>query len=161
MSTQAVRAVLWMLVGMIVAGAAVWILMPSMMLVVHKSPLDYPSTVAALNGVIEDRQEWKAPITFDFQRNIDEAGYGAVDKVGTVALCNPLYASRILSADDNKKVTAFMPLGIGVYEDSNGDVYISELNVGLLGMMFGGTIAEVMADAGDDVSDMIAAATAE
>ena len=56
-------------------------------------------------------------------------------------MCNPLYASRILSDDDDKRVTAFMPLGIGVYEDGDGKVYVSELNVALLGMMFGGTIA--------------------
>ena len=74
-------------------------------------------------------------------------------------MCNPLYASRILSDDDNRKVTAFMPLGIGVYQEEDGNVYISELNVALLGMMFGGTIAEVMADAGNDISEVIALAT--
>jgi len=36
-----------------------------------------------------------------------------------------------------------MPLSIGVYEDGKGQVYISQLDVGLMGMMFGGTIAEV------------------
>jgi hypothetical protein len=52
-----------------------------------------------------------------------------------------------------------MPLGIGVYQEEDGNVYISELNVALLGMMFGGTIAEVMADAGNDISEVIALAT--
>ena len=37
-----------------------------------------------------------------------------------------------------------MPLGIGVYEGKSGQVYISELNVGLLGMMFGDTNADVL-----------------
>ena len=159
MIRQAVQALLWMLIGMVFMGAAVWFLMPSMMLVVHESPLDYRETVAALNKVIESRPDWKAPKTYDFQRNIDDAGHGPIERVGSVALCNPLYASRILTADDNKKVTAFMPLGIGVYQDAAGDVYISELNVALLGMMFGGTIAEVMMDAGDDISEIISLAT--
>jgi hypothetical protein len=52
-----------------------------------------------------------------------------------------------------------MPLGIGVYENKEGEVYISELDVGLMGMMFGGTIADVMADAGKDVKDIIDSAT--
>jgi len=52
-----------------------------------------------------------------------------------------------------------MPLGIGIYEDKDGQVYISELNVGLLGMMFGGTIADVMADAGKDVKNIITSVT--
>ena len=161
MASGSGKPVLWVLVGMVVMGVAVWLLMPSMMLVVHESPYDYEGTVAALQASIDDRQNWKVAYTYDFQRNIDEAGHGPIGKVGNVALCNPLLASRILADDDNKKVTAFMPLGIGVYEDSDGTVYVSELNVRLLGMMFGGTIAEVMAEAGGDVSGVIAEATAE
>ncbi len=45
----------------------------------------------------------------------------------------------------------FMPLGIGVYEDKQGNVYLSRLNVGLMGMMFGGTISDVMGMAGRDI----------
>ena len=161
MGKHAVRASLWMIAGMVVMGAVIWVVMPSMMLITHESPLNYEDTVAALQKVIEDRSNWKAPDTYDFQSTIHDAGHGPIEKVGTVALCNPLYASRILSADDNKKVTAFIPLGIGVYEDKDGNVYISELKVSLLGMMFGGTIAEVMADAGDDISEIIASATEE
>ena len=159
MIRRAVRAILWMLGGMAIMGAAIWILMPSLMLVVHESPLSYAETVTALNAAIDSRPDWKALETYDFQRNIDDAGHGPIEKVGSVALCNPLYASRILSDDDNRKVTAFMPLGIGVYQKEDGDAYTFELNVVLLGMMFGGTIAEVMADAGNDISEVIALAT--
>ena len=161
MVKRAGRAILWMLSGMIIMGAAVWFLMPSMMLAVHESPLGYQETIDALKTSIESKAGWKAVDTYDFQRNIHDAGHGPIDNVGAVALCQPLYASRILAAKDNRKVTAFMPLGIGVYQDGDGNVYVSELNVGLLGMMFGGTIAEVMADAGKDISDIIAMTTAE
>jgi hypothetical protein len=37
-------------------------------------------------------------------------------------------------------------------------VYVSELKAGFMGMVFGGKIAEVMADAGNDISAVIAAA---
>jgi uncharacterized protein (DUF302 family) len=141
--------------GMILMGMLVWFTMPSLMLIEHKSPLNYDETIAALESGISKKKHWKVPQTSDFQKSIQEGGHGPIDHVGAVALCNPLYASRILADDKNRKVTAFMPLGIGVYEDSSGQVYISELNVGLMGMMFGGTIAEVMADAGKDVNDII------
>jgi uncharacterized protein (DUF302 family) len=131
--------------------------MPSLMLIEHKSPVNYDETVTALNAVIAKKQNWKVPQVFDYQKNIQDAGHGPIERNGTVALCNPLYASRILEAEQDRKVTALMPLGIGVYEDKEGQVYISELNVGLLGLMFGGTIAEVMADAGTDVNDIITA----
>ena len=94
----------------------------------------------------------------DIQKTINEAGHGPIDKVGSIALCNPRYASRILADPKNRKVTAFMPLAIGVYEDGKGQVYVSQLDVGLMGMMFGGTIAEVMGVAGKDLSAVIATA---
>jgi hypothetical protein len=55
-------------------------------------------------------------------------------------------------------VTAIMPLTIGVFEDKNNHVYISELNARLMGMMFGGAIAKVMGIAGKDVIGMIVSA---
>jgi uncharacterized membrane protein YuzA (DUF378 family) len=52
-----------------------------------------------------------------------------------------------------------MPLAIGVYEDKQGQVYISRLNVGLLGLMFGGTIAKVMGMAGKDLTQVVEGVT--
>ena len=42
-----------------------------------------------------------------------------------------------------------------------GDVYISEMNVGLVGKMFGGTISEVMGDASADIARIISAVSAD
>jgi uncharacterized protein (DUF302 family) len=161
MFRRAARAILWMLGGMMIMGATIWFLMPSMMLVVHESPLDYQETIDALKASIENKAGWKAVETYDFRRNIHDAGHGPIEEVGAIALCHPLYASQILAADDNRKVTAFMPLGIGIYEDREGTVYISELNVALLGMMFGGTIADVMSDAGEDINEIILLTTTQ
>jgi hypothetical protein len=52
-----------------------------------------------------------------------------------------------------------MPLAIGLYEDKKGQVFVSQLNVGLLGMMFGGTIAKVMNMAGKDIKEVVGAIT--
>jgi uncharacterized protein (DUF302 family) len=161
MAGQAVRALAWVLVGMLLMGAAVWFAMPSLLLFQHKSPRDYEATVVALQQAIADKPDWKVPSVSDFQKTISETGFGPIDRVGSVALCNPRYASRILADEKNRKVTAFMPLAIGVYQDAQGQVYVSELKVGLMGMMFGGTIAEVMADAGNDIGAVIAAALAK
>jgi len=58
-------------------------------------------------------------------------------------------------------VSTMMPLGIGVYETKDGSVYMSEMNIGLMGMMFGGTIADVMGDASTDITKMMGAVTAK
>ena len=131
------------------------------MLIQHKSSLNYDETVATLSEAINNKPNWKVLSVSDFQENVQQAGHGNIERTGSVPLCNPLYAARILSDESNRKVTAFMPLNIGVYEDAKGEVYVSELNVGMMGMMFGGTIAEVMADAGKDIKDVISSVNNE
>jgi uncharacterized protein (DUF302 family) len=98
---------------------------------------------------------------FDIRQNIVDAGYPNMTRVKIVTLCNPHYAKRILTNDKDKVVSTMMPLGIGVYETRDGSVYMSEMNVGLVGMMFGGTIANVMGDASTDIAKMMDAVTAK
>lgn len=138
--------------GMLAMGLLVWQFMPRMMFNVHQSPLGFDETVTALRGDIGKMNEWKVLDFIDFKKSIDKAGHGPMTRIGALSLCNPKYAARILAEDGNKQVTAMMPLSVGIYEDANGKVYVSELNVGLLGMMFGGTIMDVMGDAGADLN---------
>ena len=161
MKNSKVQVVVWMLMGMVLMGIIVWFTMPSLMLIEHKSSQNYVDTVSSLNEAIGKKENWKVPKVFDYQENIVDAGHGPIERVGTVTLCNPLYASRILEDDANRKVTPLMPLGIGVYEDKEGNVIVSELNVELLGMMFGGTIAEIMGMAGQDIKEIISVVVEE
>jgi uncharacterized protein (DUF302 family) len=41
-------------------------------------------------------------------------------------------------------MSVFMPCTISVYEKSDGKASIGTVNAGLLGRMFGGTVAEIM-----------------
>jgi uncharacterized protein (DUF302 family) len=41
-------------------------------------------------------------------------------------------------------MTAMMPCRIGVWEGKDGATYVSKLNTGLMGKMFGGVVGEVM-----------------
>jgi uncharacterized protein (DUF302 family) len=138
-------------------GLIVWKVMPKMMLILHKSSKSFDDTVAAIGDAVNKKQDWKILGLNDYQKRIRESGYGEMNRTGSIALCNAHYSSRILADDGNKKVTAFMPIEIGIYEDKSRQVYVSELNVGLLGKMFGGTIAEVMSDAGKDIKDILRA----
>jgi uncharacterized protein (DUF302 family) len=81
--------------------------------------------------------------------------------VTILSICQPEHAYRILQDDANKKVTAVMPCRIGVYEAKDGQVHIAELNVGLVGRMFGGTIADVMAKVASEERQILAAVTDE
>ena len=161
MKQKILAPALWILLGMALMGIIVWFTMPSMMIIEHESPYDFETTISKLDKVIDEHETWKTIQVFDFQKNIHDAGKGPIDRVGTVAMCQPVYAARILGEGKNRKVTSMMPMGIGVYEGEDGKTYISELNVGLMGMMFGGTISEVMSDAGKDVNKLILESTIE
>lgn len=150
-------ALLWIIVGMVLMGLIALKVMPGMMLILHKSSKKFDETVAVIGDALTKKQDWKILVINDFQKSIREGGYGEMNRIGSIAICNPRHASRILADDGNKKVTAFMPIQIGIYEDRNKQVYVSELNVGLMGKMFGGTIAEVMSNAGKEIKDVIAA----
>ncbi len=108
---------------------------------------------------IKKKQDWRVLTVNDYQKST--AAFGAIERVGSVTICNPRYASTILANDTDRGVTAFMPLGLGVYEDKKGQVFVSQLNVGLLGMMFGGTIADVMGMAGKDLNEVVASVAAK
>ena len=146
-------AVVFVLIGMVLMGLIVWFSMPSLMLIKHKSTLSYDETVTSLSENLKKKQDWKVLTVNDYQKSTE--AFSTLERVGSINICNPRYASKILADDKDRGVTAFMPLGLGVYEDKRGQVIVSQLNVGLLGMMFGSTIAEVMGMAGKDIKEVI------
>lgn len=159
MSRSALHAAGWVLVGMLLMGIIVWLTLPSLMLVKHKSNRSYDDTVSALSESLKQKRDWRVLTVNDYQKST--AAFGAMERAGSLNICNPRYASKILANDADRGVTAFMPLALGVYEDKQGQVFISQLNVGLLGMMFGGTIADVMGMAGNDLNEVVASVAAE
>ena len=158
MATSISRAAGWILAGMFLMGLIVWFTMPSLMLITHKSGRSYDDTLAVLSDALTKKQDWKVLTVNDYQKST--ASFASLERLGSMNICNPRYASRILANDADRGVTAFMPLAIGVYEGRSGQVYIARLNVGLLGMMFGGTIADVMGTAGKDINEVVASAAA-
>ncbi len=151
-------SILFIITGMVLMGVGIWFLMPKLMLTIYKSESDFEKTMDKLKDAIDATGEWKVTKEFDFQKNIQDAGHGKIEKVGSIAICNPGYAALILKEEPNRKVTSIMPLTIGIYENKRKQVYVSELNIKLMGMMFGGTIAKVMNIAGKDVKNIIASA---
>lgn len=152
-------AIIWLLIGMALMGIITWVAMPSVMLVERPSPHGYDETVAMLTQALAAKPDWRVLAVHDYQKSTEP--FGAIERAGSMNICNPRYASRILANDVDRGVTAIMPLAIGVYQDAQGQVYVSRLNVGLLGRMFGGTIAEVMGAAGGDLQDAVATVTSD
>ena len=154
MGKSALHAIGWVLLGMVLMGVIAWVAMPSLMLITYRSSRSYGDTVAALTEALQGKPDWRVLELRDYQQST--AAFGSLEHVGSMNVCNPRYAAKILGNDADRRVTAFMPLAIGIYEDKKNHVYISQLNVGLMGMMFGGTIADVMSAAGKDLQAAIA-----
>jgi uncharacterized protein (DUF302 family) len=144
---------------MVIMGLVVWFTMPSLMLIKHKSNRSYDDTLSILSEGFQKKQDWHLLKITDYQEST--APFGAIERVCSMNVCNPRYASQILSNDANRGVTAFMPLAVGVYEDKKKQVFVSQLNVSLLGMMFGGTIADVMKMTGTDLNEVAATVIAK
>ena len=73
-----------------------------------------------------------------------KSGVQMDNQVRIVELCNAKYAKDILTT--NPEVSTLMPCAWGVYKGKDGKVYISGMNMGLMGKMFGGNIARVMGE---------------
>jgi len=69
-------------------------------------------------------------------------GFTMERAVKIVELCKAEYAKDVLLT--NPEVSTLMPCARGVYEGDDGKIYISGMNMGLMGKMSGGNIAKVM-----------------
>lgn len=92
MKTRALHAAGWVLVGMVLMGLIVWFAMPSLMLIKHKSTKNYDDTVAVLSEAIKKKQDWRVLTINDYQKST--AAFGAMERVGSMNVCNPRYASK-------------------------------------------------------------------
>jgi hypothetical protein len=75
-------------------------------------------------------------------KSVSEHGVDIGREIRIVELCNAQYAKDILSTDP--EVSTLMPCAWGVYEGDDGKVYISGMNMGLMGKLFGGNVARVI-----------------
>lgn len=140
------KSLLWcaggVVLGILACAIGMFAMMPKMMLTVHESRFDtVEETCAALEKAIE-KEGWVSPATRNMTKSMAKHGVDFPGDVRIVELCKAEYADKVLQS--NPEVLTLMPCAWGVYEGTDGKIYISGMNMGLMGKMFGGTIAEVM-----------------
>jgi uncharacterized protein (DUF302 family) len=132
------------LAGVLVSGLIMVSMVKSRMISVQESSLSFEETVAALEGNIAAAEGWSSPGTRDLNGMMAKHGVTFTPRVKLVEMCKAPYAARVLQHD--RKVATLMPCAIAVYEDDDGRVWLSKMNLGLMGKLFGGTVGEVMGD---------------
>lgn len=138
--------------GLVIGLGAVVMMMPSMMIVEHESKFaTIDETTAALVTSIK-ANDWVIPggKIRNMNKSVEKSGYELDRQVRIIELCKGDMARDIIKT--NPEISTIMPCAIGVYKKADGKVYLSGMNMGLIGKMFGGNIAKVVGEqvAGDE-----------
>lgn len=136
-----VPGLLGLVLGVVLTGVIVWQAMPGMMIVEHRSKYGLDETVSRLQTAIKDAG-WSCPGVRNMNASMAKHGVTHDKQVRIVELCHAEHAKSVLTTDPH--IATLMPCAIAVYEGDDGAVYVSGMNMGLMGKMLGGNIAEVM-----------------
>lgn len=129
------------LIGVLVTGLIVFTFMPSMMLSTSETVYGYDETIERLETRIREAG-WVVSGVSLMNDSLTRQGVDFKPRVTLVSLCRPDYAESVLTSD--RYVSVMMPCKFSVWEDDDGTVYLTKMNMGLMGKLFGGNIAEIM-----------------
>jgi uncharacterized protein (DUF302 family) len=126
------------------------------MLIEVESPLDFYDTLDKLEENAK-AAGWKVPKKWrvNFQRNLERVTGVDIGPNEVIKMCEPEAAVKMLKHDEYKILTTMMPCTIAVYEKSNGKTYISMMNMEILGLMYGGEIAEIAKELAPQMKKMV------
>jgi uncharacterized protein (DUF302 family) len=130
--------------GMVICGFIAITQMPKAMIVTHESRLGFDETVQAIEDSIKEHG-WSSPGTMNLNKAMAKHNVELGPQVRVISLCKATYAKDVLTTD--RYVSSLMPCRISVWQGDDGKVYVSKMNTGLMGKLFGGNIAKVMGEA--------------
>ena len=140
--------------GLIIMAFMVKVMMPKMMFATYKSKLNFDETISSLEESAK-KNGWTIPEIRDLQDDYIEEGLEDMTKVKILYFCNAQGGYNILKDDDYKKMSVMMPMGVSVYETSDGQVRIAAMNIGFMSMMFSGTVKKVLQEGGGNFRNSI------
>jgi len=123
-------------------------LMAQMMFRVDTSSLNFEETVSALSESAK-QNGWLIPDTRDLQRDYHAVGLEDMTRCTILYFCSPQGGYAIFtSSDTNKAMSVMMPLGVSVYETTDGQVKIAAMNLSLMSNFFAGAVKDTLKDGG-------------
>jgi len=131
------------IIGAVLALVGVVKIMPKLMMAEMQSPMGYEETIAQLQDNVTNAG-WQVSALMRLDKSLAKEGK-TVLPVASFKICHPDHAETVLKDDDARFLAVMMPCSIAVYEKADGKTYVATMNSGLMGKMFGGTAAEVMA----------------
>ena len=123
------------------------------MFIENKSKYNLEETVLKLNDAIS-KSDWKLLHTHNLQETMKKNGRDVLPAM-VLEICAPQFAYKILSTDKERVYSNMMPCRLSVYDKSDGNTYISRMNIEMFASSLGGVVAEVMSDAFNDAEKFI------
>ncbi len=138
--------ILGFLGGILVTAFLIIALMPKLMIVTKESRFNFDDTVEAIEKAIP-AHGWTSPGTMDMNKALAKNGVDFLPRVKLIKLCHAVHAKKVLTTD--RYISSIMPCTVAVWEDDDGGVKISKMNMALMAKLFGGNVGKVM---GGDVA---------
>lgn len=142
------------ILGIIFIMVMMFVFFPSMMIETSESSMGYNETITAIDNNTIDHG-WAVLRVWDMKRRMDNAGYEDSPQVSIIELCQADYTHRILKEENDRFISSIMPYRIAVYENADGKVYISRMNLGLMSKFFSSNVKEVMSEAVTDNKNIL------
>lgn len=142
-------------IGTLFSGVAISIAAPNMLIKEVASPYDFDKTVRVLQERINACPGWHVVTTYDQNAEVVAHGGKPIGSMAIIHYCNGKFASRMLEADDRKKMGVMLPKSVAVYEDSRGKVWIAMSNGSVMGKLFGGETESIIEDVSKDIESIM------
>ncbi len=140
---RVITSLAFMVLGALLMGVLMFKMAPTMMVHEFKSPYGVDETVKIISENAK-KQGWKVKKVADMQKSIKKVLGKDILPTKVMKLGQAKYAHALISKDDTHFVAAMMPHSVAVYENSDGNTYISSFNMGLMGKIFGGETERIM-----------------
>ena len=127
--------------GVLVTAIAIVLMMRSTMIVQLRSRYGFEDTVSRVERAIE-KAGWVLAGSKRFNESLAKHGVSFAPQIQLISLCRAEYAEGVLR--DSRHMACLMPCTFAVYEADDGSVQIAKMNTGLMGRVFGGTVARIM-----------------
>jgi len=147
--------IIGIIIGMVIAGILIWKHLPGMMFRVVESKYDFDETVMMIQEE-SFKNDWEVLHVYDIGGCLFENGFrDTYMRINVISICQSEYSLNILQDDENKKISAIMPCRIAVYEDKEGDVYLTRMNIRLFSKVFPGIMGDILKMVADDDEKII------
>lgn len=146
------------LAGIILVALVAWKFGGEMMVIEHPSPFGVEETAARIQANIQGdvlkEHGWALSALRNPAKAVAADG-GNVPPVLLVEACSTKYSGPILAEGGSRILSILMPCTITVYKGDDGKTYIGTMNAGLMGQLFGPTVAGIMKNVAADQKLML------